>query len=59
VQTLREIARDWLNARGKHPVTIPVPALGFMSAMAKGYNTCPENPLGKITWREWLKMRYG
>jgi uncharacterized protein YbjT (DUF2867 family) len=59
VQTLKEIAGDWMKARGKRYTTLPVPAVGFMSAMAKGCNTCPENPLGKITWREWLKQRYG
>jgi uncharacterized protein YbjT (DUF2867 family) len=59
VQTAREIARDWMKARGKRYTTLPVPALGFMSGMAKGYNCCPENKFGKITWREWLKQRYG
>ncbi|HEY8765846.1 MAG TPA: epimerase, partial [Dehalococcoidia bacterium] len=59
VQTLRVIARDWLNARGEHPVMVPLPAVGFMRGMAKGYNCCPESKFGKITWREWLKQRYG
>jgi uncharacterized protein YbjT (DUF2867 family) len=59
VQTLREIASDWMKARGKRYITLPIPAVGFMSSMAKGHNCCPENKLGKLTWREWLKQRYG
>jgi uncharacterized protein YbjT (DUF2867 family) len=59
VQTAREIARHWMKARGKRYTTVPVPAIGFMSSMAKGYNCCPGNKFGKITWREWLAKRYG
>jgi uncharacterized protein YbjT (DUF2867 family) len=59
VQNAKEIAREWKAATGKSYITIPVPALGFLSAMAKGYNCCPENAGGKITWREWLGKRYG
>lgn len=58
VQDAKEIAREWKAATGKRYVTIPVPAVGFLSAMAKAYNCCPENVGGRITWREWLAKRY-
>jgi hypothetical protein len=58
VQTGREIAREWKAATGKTYVTVPLPALGFLSGLAKGYNCCPENKLGRITFREWLARRY-
>jgi uncharacterized protein YbjT (DUF2867 family) len=59
VLTAKEIARDWMAARGKKLTTIPVPAVGFLSGFAKGYNCCPENRLGKITWKQWLAAKYG
>lgn len=58
VQNAKEIAGEWKAATGKSYITIPVPAVGFLSAMAKGYNCCPDNVSGKITWREWLGKRY-
>ncbi len=58
VQTAKEIAREWMKARGKRYTTIPLPALSFLGAMARGYNCCPENRFGKKTWQEWLKQRY-
>jgi uncharacterized protein YbjT (DUF2867 family) len=58
VQTLRQIADDWLRARGRHPLVLPVPALGPLSGMKQGHGCCPENKFGKITWPEWLTKRY-
>jgi uncharacterized protein YbjT (DUF2867 family) len=58
VQTARQIARDWKQASGQSYVTIPIPAAGPLSAMAKAYNCCPNNVGGKITFREWLSRRY-
>ena len=58
VLTAKEIARDWMAARGKSLITIPVPAMGPLSGFAKAYNCCPENKLGRITWKEWLKNSY-
>lgn len=57
VQTLSQIAGDWLRARGRRPLVVPIPALGPLGSMAKGHNCCPENTFGKITWREWLTKR--
>jgi uncharacterized protein YbjT (DUF2867 family) len=58
VQTLRQIADNWLRARGRHPLVVPVPALGPLSGMKQGHACCPENKFGKITWPEWLTKRY-
>lgn len=58
VQSAKEIARAWLKASGRKLVRIPVPAAGPLSAFAKGYNCCPENAFGKITWEEWLQKTY-
>lgn len=58
VQNAKEIAREWKAATGKSYLTVPVPAVGFLSAMAKAYNCCPDNVGGKITFREWLGKRY-
>jgi len=58
VQRVSEIAKDWLKASKKRLIKIPVPAGGPLSGFAKGYNCCPENKIGTITWREWLAKRY-
>jgi uncharacterized protein YbjT (DUF2867 family) len=58
VLTAKEIARDWMAARGKKLITIPVPAMGPLSGFAKGYNCVPENRFGRITWKEWLATKY-
>jgi len=59
VLTAGEIHDAWKKASGEKAITLPVPALGPMSQLAKGLNTCPENKFGKITWAEWLKKTYG
>jgi uncharacterized protein YbjT (DUF2867 family) len=59
VLTAGEIYGAWRRASGEKAIVVPVPALGPMSAFAKGLNTCPENRFGKITWAEWLKKTYG
>ena len=58
MQPLGEIANDWLKATGKRLIKIPIPAVGSLKTMAKGYNCAPENAIGKITWRDWLAKRY-
>jgi uncharacterized protein YbjT (DUF2867 family) len=58
VQRASEIARDWLKASKRRLLKIPVPAAGPLQGFAKGYNCCPENKTGKITWRDWLAKRY-
>jgi len=59
VQTATEIARAWLKASGRRLVRIPIPAMGSLKDMAQGHLTCPQNPVGTITWEEWLQSRYG
>jgi uncharacterized protein YbjT (DUF2867 family) len=54
-----EIARAWLAARGmeRRVVHLPLPG-GFAAALRHGYNTCPDQPYGRITWAEWLRKTY-
>jgi uncharacterized protein YbjT (DUF2867 family) len=59
VQKASEIARAWLRATRRHLIRIPVPAAGALQGFAKGYNCCPENRTGRITWRDWLAKKYG
>lgn len=58
VQRVSEIAKDWLKASRRRLIKIPAPAAGPLKGFAEGYNCCPENKVGKITWREWLAKRY-
>jgi uncharacterized protein YbjT (DUF2867 family) len=58
VQKVGEIANEWLKASGRRLIKVPIPAMGSLSTMAKGYNCCPENATGQITWRDWLAKRY-
>jgi len=39
-------------------INFPLPG-GFAHALRNGYNTCPENRQGKVTWAEWVRRRYG
>ena len=59
VLTAAEIAKPWLKVSGVRAIRVPVPALGPISQMAKGLNTCPENKFGKMTWAQWLEKTYG
>ena len=59
VQNAKEIAEQWLKATGRKLIRVPVPAMGPFSGFAKGYNCCPENAFGKMTWEEWLEKTYG
>lgn len=59
VLRLGAMADVWKQAQGiRRPVIrLPLPgkvAHGFRS----GYNTCPQNRFGKITWGEWVQRRY-
>lgn len=60
VLRLGDMARLWLAAQGRRQVIVPVPALeGRLRALRAGYNTCPEQRSGRITWAEWLERTYG
>ena len=59
VLTLGRMIRPWLVARGLHRLVIPVRAPGALAhAFRHGYNTCPNNRQGKVTWADWLSARY-
>jgi len=60
VQRLDEMARQWLAARGMNRSIVHLPIPGGLSAgFRKGLNLTPHNNVGKITWQEWLNIRYG
>jgi uncharacterized protein YbjT (DUF2867 family) len=55
-----DMAREWLKVRGVNGLILPKFVRGgFAHAFNHGYNTCPQNRSGKITWREWLRRKYG
>jgi uncharacterized protein YbjT (DUF2867 family) len=59
VHTFGELARTWLDIRGMRRAVIPLPLPGKVAqGFRRGYNTCPEHVLGKITWAEWVRQRY-
>jgi uncharacterized protein YbjT (DUF2867 family) len=59
VQTWSELARGWLNLRNMHRTIIPLWLPGkSVQCFRLGYNTCPEQAVGKITWAEWVKQKY-
>jgi uncharacterized protein YbjT (DUF2867 family) len=60
VQTVGELMRAWLAVRHMRRLVIPVPLPGKIAhGFRHGYNTCPENRQGRITWAEWLRCKYG
>jgi len=53
VQTLGELANEWRRARGLQRWILPLPLPGkTANAFRRGYNTCPENRQGRITWED-------
>jgi uncharacterized protein YbjT (DUF2867 family) len=55
-----DMARSWAKARGQRKIILPLPAFGKVaSGFRKGYNCCPENKYGKITWQQFLDKTYG
>ncbi len=53
-----DMARSWLIARGLSKIILPkFPRGEYAHALTQGYNTCPQNKAGKITWREWLNQK--
>jgi uncharacterized protein YbjT (DUF2867 family) len=60
VQRAAELAKIWLKARGKRRLVLPLPLFGKTAAgFRHGFNTVPSNPVGRITFTEWLKEKYG
>jgi uncharacterized protein YbjT (DUF2867 family) len=60
VQKSGELLRAWLAVRRMRRLVLPLPTFGkAASAFKHGYNTCPDHCQGKITWEEWLRIKYG
>ena len=59
VLTANEMAHSWLAARGSKRLILPLPLPGKVAdGLRHGYNTCPDQRIGKITWTEWLIQKY-
>jgi uncharacterized protein YbjT (DUF2867 family) len=59
VLTLGAMARVWLQARGMRRAIVPLPLpTAWAEGYRRGYNTCPEQKYGKMTWAEWVRRQY-
>ncbi len=59
VLTLKEMLREWRQARGSHKLVLPLPLPGELSAAFRnGLLTAPNARVGKVTWAQWLQRRY-
>ncbi len=54
-----DMARAWFGARGlRRPIIhVPLP-VAYAKGYRNGYNTCPEQKYGKVTWAEWVRRKY-
>jgi uncharacterized protein YbjT (DUF2867 family) len=58
VYTMAELVRDYLRARGKHRLIVPVPLPGKAArAFKAGANLSPDRAVGRRTWEEFLVDR--
>jgi hypothetical protein len=49
-----------MQARGLRRPIVHLPLPGkTAAAFRNGYNTCPEQKAGTMTWEEWLQETYG
>lgn len=64
VLPMRQIARQWLDAKGDHRRLLPFQLLGrlaFKEASAgfvRGDNLVPNSHYGTVTWSEFVRQRY-
>lgn len=59
VLPVRVLARNWLQARRQQRLIVELPTTGkIANGFRQGFNTCPEQRVGKQTWEEWLGQRY-
>ncbi|MEP7287212.1 MAG: NAD(P)H-binding protein [Chloroflexota bacterium] len=59
VLTMKEMLREWQQARGSHTLVLPLPVLSSLSsASRRGLLTSPTAHVGKMTWAQWLERRY-
>jgi len=60
VWRVRDMAAVWLAAQGKRKILLPLwLPLAWAKSYQLGHNTCPERKVGKMTWKEWVKRKYG
>lgn len=54
-----DLARMWLEARGRRRLVLPLPLFGkTASGFKQGLNTVPGNKFGRLTFAEWLDQRF-
>ena len=54
-----DMAKAWLAAQGRHRPIVHLPLPGKLPAgFRQGFNTTPQNRVGKLTWSEWLQEHY-
>jgi len=59
VLTLKEMLREWKQARGSHKLVLHLPLPGkFPAALRNGLVTSPNARVGKMTWAQWCRRRY-
>lgn len=59
VLTLGDMAKQWFAARGKRFWMWPIHLPGaFPNGFRHGYNTCPDQRDGKMTWAQWIQQKY-
>jgi uncharacterized protein YbjT (DUF2867 family) len=57
--TVRDAAAAWVDIRGLRKLLVPFPVPGSVGASLRArYNTAPDRPGGRQTWREWLQAKY-
>lgn len=58
IVTAADMARQWLNARGRRRPIVPLPLPGAVAtAYRAGHNTAPDRRVGRQTWAAWLAAR--
>jgi uncharacterized protein YbjT (DUF2867 family) len=59
VLTFGDLAKSWLQARGKRRPIVNLPLMGGVARGFKAaYNCTPEHADGKVTWEKWLERKY-
>ena len=54
-----EMMRAWLAAQGRRKLVLDLPLRGRMAAAFRGGGaTAPGRAVGRMTWGEWVQMRY-
>jgi uncharacterized protein YbjT (DUF2867 family) len=59
VVPLRQLAAARRRITGSATLLVPVPAVGVLREYDQGRHLCPDHPVGRLTWEEWLEARSG